>query len=1166
MVKDNEILQAVRDHNTESLTKLLQKTKNGKKLLHSNKKPNVNYQDEEGMAALHQAALQGDTDCINILINNAAHQDIKDNKGMRPLHYAAWQGRMEPVAALLNSGASPTEPSNDGQTPLHFACHHGHMNVVRLLLKHGANPTIENLAFKTPFDLACEFGRYQVVDLLIGSTLCDSLLHNRTDLITDNKRSTPLHLAARGGFTDIIRLLLDASVDMNCQTHQGTALHEAALYGKIGAVKMLIEAGIDVNVPNSYEQTALDIVQKFTRKAGAKELKVLLQEASRAVCVRAVKSYSNSNDPQSLSFSAGEQVTVIDQKPNGMWRGFVTRDGRKSADGYFPSNCVAVLDRPNKSLASDRVESGAMGIMGAPYELSTPNRAWYSSNSTGSFDLSSPTLSHPQSADSCNSNGAYQFPPPSPSYRANEMTVIPENRISVCSRGSSTSTDSRTMPQSQPMPINANISNYPQRLPGNSITDPSRHSFDSRQSYHSNSSTGSLDILDEGGFCSNVNVAELYQRGMPDDDIIYTWLSDLRFEFYFENFRQAGYDIQTISRMTPEDLTAIGITKPVHRKKLKREISKLNIHDGIPDFMPATVLEWLQCLGLDVYHETLQKQQYDAIQQILEISWEDLEDIGITMLGHQKKIMLAVERLKKLNKRQSQSSCNNGRDSTPISGLMPRWSADMAVNGTYMMAGRTPNRSYSGENMSQGRESSPYSVAASKSINEIMYHRHTRHSSGGDGVPMIKPGMSRSSSGNSVNSSSDFAVPRCQSFNNHERDSTPTSSEDSGSSCGGSMHRKPSVKGPMKGIHGLNMSKHSSQDSIDQPRNSMDNVAQYATLRRTNSRKQSSQSLDFSNGVVPSPSTTSPGLGSLSSPFACFRSPYTQIHSGEVQNQLNKDSRSNSVPSSPVTKTAHSGGESAGTKKPPAPPKRTLSMKTRHCSEPANQDEEVHEFPPPPPPITFNLEAMKAHQPKNFGRLSDPNCERRPSPLMDGLKLQNVTESSLAARRRAGSSEKEAITNKNNNASSQQDSVTPTDQNQNEISMIMSVHNDSATPRNSTENIPFANDNAGTIKQKSAQLRPATNSFDGNGVGSDSALETEDCDEPDFDTVKRMPKSGGLQLFTDQAVAITAGSVSIPQLSKRKEECKTNVLTDIDTMLEDLTSELDAMLEVEEDI
>ena len=43
-----------------------------------------------------------------------------------------------------------------------------------------------------------------------------------------------------------------------------------------------------------------------------------------------------------------------------------------------------------------------------------------------------------------------------------------------------------------------------------------------------------------------------------------------------------------------QDLTAIGITKPSARKKLKSEIGKLTIHDGIPDFKPVSVL--FQCI------------------------------------------------------------------------------------------------------------------------------------------------------------------------------------------------------------------------------------------------------------------------------------------------------------------------------------------------------------------------------------------------------------------------------------------------------------------------------------------------------------------------------------------------------------------------------------------
>ncbi len=73
-----------------------------------------------------------------------------------------------------------------------------------------------------------------------------------------------------------------------------------------------------------------------------------------------------------------------------------------------------------------------------------------------------------------------------------------------------------------------------------------------------------------------------------DEEILNAWLTDLGFECYFTLFISAGYDLPTISRMTPEDLTAIGIQKPNHRKRLKMEISKLDIHDGLPDFIPVS--------------------------------------------------------------------------------------------------------------------------------------------------------------------------------------------------------------------------------------------------------------------------------------------------------------------------------------------------------------------------------------------------------------------------------------------------------------------------------------------------------------------------------------------------------------------------------------------------
>lgn len=81
------------------------------------------------------------------------------------------------------------------------------------------------------------------------------------------------------------------------------------------------------------------------------------------------------------------------------------------------------------------------------------------------------------------------------------------------------------------------------------------------------------------------------------------WLTDLRFEEYYEKFISAGYDMPTIFKMTPEDLNAIGITKPAHRKKLKAEITRLNIPDRLPDFIPvrSALMFCVIVLGLELF-------------------------------------------------------------------------------------------------------------------------------------------------------------------------------------------------------------------------------------------------------------------------------------------------------------------------------------------------------------------------------------------------------------------------------------------------------------------------------------------------------------------------------------------------------------------------------------
>lgn len=100
--------------------------------------------------------------------------------------------------------------------------------------------------------------------------------------------------------------------------------------------------------------------------------------------------------------------------------------------------------------------------------------------------------------------------------------------------------------------------------------------------------------------------------------------------------------------MTPEDLTAIGIQNPSHRKRLRMEISRLNIWDGLPEHVPGSLEEWLRLLRLEEYLPRLRQQGYQSLHQVVNINIEDLEDAGFYKLGHQKRLVLGAKKLASL--------------------------------------------------------------------------------------------------------------------------------------------------------------------------------------------------------------------------------------------------------------------------------------------------------------------------------------------------------------------------------------------------------------------------------------------------------------------------------------------------------------------------------------
>ncbi|XP_048721813.1 caskin-1 isoform X4 [Caretta caretta] len=622
MGKDQELMQAVKAEDVGTVQKLLQRPKPGKaKLLGSAKRVNVNFQDTDGFSALHHAALNGNTELISLLLEAQAAVDIKDNKGMRPLHYAAWQGKKEPMKMVLKAGSSVNVQSDEGQIPLHLAAQHGHYDVSEMLLQHQSNPCIMDNCGKTPLDLACEFGRVGVVQLLLSSNMCTALLEPKPGDATDPNGTSPLHLAAKNGHIDIIRLLLQAGIDINRQTKAGTALHEAALCGKTDVVRLLLDSGINAHIRNTYSQTALDIVHQFTATQASKEIKQMLRDASAALQVRAVKDYCNNYDLTSLNVKAGDVITVLEQHADGRWKGCI-HDNRTGNDrvGYFPSSLVEAISKRTGSRGSDSPShlspsQGGSAAMPAPVE-----EIWVLRKPFAGGDRSS--LGSTGSVASARSSGS----------------------------GQSTGSGSHALHAgSEGVKLLATVLSQKASVQESVVGDAPAKALEAPAGSSRTQSLASSAYAGQPPAEQQLKKIEPMSEG-KSSEAVYQWLCKFQLQLYAANFINAGYDIPTISRMTPEDLTAIGVTKPGHRKKITSEINSLNIPEWLPEYKPANLALWLSMIGLAQYYKVLVENGYENIDFITDITWEDLQEIGITKLGHQKKLMLAVKKLAEIQK------------------------------------------------------------------------------------------------------------------------------------------------------------------------------------------------------------------------------------------------------------------------------------------------------------------------------------------------------------------------------------------------------------------------------------------------------------------------------------------------------------------------------------
>lgn len=208
---------------------------------------------------MHWAALLGDLDAVELLLEVDANVHAVDVSNCSPLTYAVSAAVPRMVELLILRGANVNHINQRGDSPLHYAARHkDDLDSVKILVRAGAQVDRKNPLGNTPFAGAAISNRTPAGQYLLKQGA------NRNS--TNKYGDTPLRETIYHNCHEFLDLLLKAGTEYRGTNNGGNSvLHAAALEGDVRTVQMLRSAGLcglDVELKNAKGETAMDFCQK----------------------------------------------------------------------------------------------------------------------------------------------------------------------------------------------------------------------------------------------------------------------------------------------------------------------------------------------------------------------------------------------------------------------------------------------------------------------------------------------------------------------------------------------------------------------------------------------------------------------------------------------------------------------------------------------------------------------------------------------------------------------------------------------------------------------------------------------------------------------------------------------------------------------------------------
>ncbi|OON16875.1 ankyrin repeat protein, partial [Opisthorchis viverrini] len=179
----------------------------------------------------------------------------QDHDAYTPLLLAAAKGNVEVTQILIEAGANIMAQEKTAKGIVYLCAETNEVDVLRLILNHPkAKELIElpNIYDDTPLHIAAKNGHSEIVKLL---------LENGAKVSSKNeKERTPFHNAAKYGRLRIARHLLEHVPSLVSERDEdgSSAIHLAAASGHVALLELLLNAGAAVDCRNCMQWTPLD--------------------------------------------------------------------------------------------------------------------------------------------------------------------------------------------------------------------------------------------------------------------------------------------------------------------------------------------------------------------------------------------------------------------------------------------------------------------------------------------------------------------------------------------------------------------------------------------------------------------------------------------------------------------------------------------------------------------------------------------------------------------------------------------------------------------------------------------------------------------------------------------------------------------------------------------